>query len=100
MKNGLHQIRLCDLNQSNALRFRTLLSFGCFKFDLLAIFEIPKTIPDDAREMHEEVFAAFVRSNEAVAFLFTEPLNGALSQSTFSLRRSESFVVLSRLKSS
>jgi hypothetical protein len=79
-----------DLNGSNALRFGTLLSFGRFKFYCLAVFEIPETIPDDAREVYEEILATFVRSNEAIALLLTEPLYRALSQFAFSSRLSNS----------
>jgi hypothetical protein len=68
------------------------LPLGSLEFDGLAIFEIPKPIPDDAREMYEEVFTTFVRSDKTVALLFTKPFYRTLSQSSLSLRLSESFV--------
>jgi hypothetical protein len=86
-----------DLDQSNALRLGTLLSLGGLELDCLAIFEIPKPFPDNAREMYEEILATFVRSNEAIAFLLTEPLYRALSQSTFSLLRPRSFQIFPSL---
>lgn len=79
-----------ELNQSNTLRLGTLLPLGGLEFDGLAIFEIPKPIPDDAREMYEEVFTTFVRSDKTVALLFTKPFHRTLSQSSLSLRLSNS----------
>jgi len=100
-KSGLYQsdftIGTGDLDQSNALRLGTFLPLGGLELDCLAIFEIPKPIPDNAREMYEEIFATFVRSNEAIAFLLTEPLYRALSQSTFSLPRPKSFQIFPSL---
>jgi hypothetical protein len=38
--------------------------------------------------MDEEILSTFLGRDEAIALLLTEPLNGALSQSFFSLRLS------------
>ena len=85
-------IRFRDLERTYVLCLGTLLALSSLEFDSLSVFEIPKSIPDNAREMDEEVFAPFIRSNEAIALLLAEPLNRALSQSTFSLPLSESLV--------
>ena len=79
-----------DLHRTNVLCLGTFLTLGRLEFDSLSVFEIPKSIPDDTREMNEEVFVPFIRSNEAIALLLAEPLYRALSQSTFSLPLSES----------
>ena len=49
-----------------------------FEFDLLSFVEVLHAGALDRADMHEDVFAAVIRLNEAEAFLAVEPFNCAL----------------------
>jgi hypothetical protein len=67
------------LDPGDILRLHALLPLGRLVGDLGALLEALEALARDARVMHEEVLAALVRGDEAVALIVAEPLNRSLS---------------------
>src|SRR5947209_15030504 len=65
-----------DLDRADARGRRALGAVGHFEFDLLALLQRLEAVHLDLGMMGEEVLAAVIRGDEAVAFGVVEPLHG------------------------
>jgi hypothetical protein len=73
---GFFQADKLRLNNLNFFCLHAFLAAGSDESHLLAFFQALEAIALDSFEVNEEVVTG-LRSDEAVAFLIVEPLNGA-----------------------
>jgi hypothetical protein len=67
-----------SLGRGDVLGLHALVALGRLVGDLGALFEGPEPAAAYPAVVHEEVFATFVRGDEAVALLVVEPLDRSL----------------------